>query len=284
MSYQATIFNVMIASPGDVDIERQLAREIINDWNAVNSSTRNMALMPIGWETHAYSSMEDRPQGVLNKQILDDADLLVAIFWTRIGTPTGEAVSGSVEEIERHVKAGKPAMVYFSSAPVRAESVIDAQYKGLLEFKAELKDRGLYVPYESTGDFAKKFRHQLGLRINNDIFFHVEGAGADRNALIDQVLTEASERIPAMSDEARTLLIEASLDRNGQIMNMKFVGQEVIQTNGKNFAGTDARTKAIWTGALKELVSLGLFEPVGFKNQVFKVTREGYEMAELIKS
>ncbi|WP_439401225.1 hypothetical protein ACNJYA_30655 [Bradyrhizobium sp. DASA03068] len=285
MSYQATVFNVMIASPSDVDIERGLAREIIHEWNAVNSSTRSIALMPIGWETHSHPSMEDRPQGVLNKQILDDADLLVAIFWTRIGTPTGEAVSGSVEEIERHVNAGKPAMIYFSSAPVRAESVVDAQYKALLEFKAKLKDRGLYVPYESTGDFAAKFRNQLALKINNDIFFHVEGVGADRTAFVDQTLTEAFEKVPPMTDEARTLLLEAASDPGGQILHMKLMDGERIQTNGKQFiADNSARTAAIWGGALNELVDLGLVQGTGLRHQIYKVTREGYEMAEAIKS
>src|SRR5882757_9688453 len=109
MSYNATIFNVMIASPGDVTVERNLAREAIHEWNAIHSVSRGIALMPIGWETHSHPSMEDRAQGVLNKQILNEADLLVAMFWTRIGTPTGEAVSGSVEEIERHISAGKSA-------------------------------------------------------------------------------------------------------------------------------------------------------------------------------
>jgi len=284
MSYQATIFNVMIASPGDVSVERGLARDIINDWNTVHSTSRALALMPIGWETHSHPSMEDRPQGVLNKQILDDADLLVAIFWTRIGTPTGEAVSGSVEEIERHVKAGKPAMVYFSSAPVRAESVVDEQYKALLKFKDELKNRGLYAAYESTGEFAKQFARQLGLKINNDPYFNVDGAGADRDALTDQALSEEFERIPPMSEEARTLLLEASLDRNGQILHMKMMEGEHIQTNGKQFIkDADPRTIAIWVGALNELAQLGLITGTGTRHQIFKVSREGYEVAESIK-
>jgi hypothetical protein len=50
---------------------------------------------------------------VINRQVLADCDLLVAIFWTRIGSPTGSALSGTVEEIEKHLKAEKPAMLYF---------------------------------------------------------------------------------------------------------------------------------------------------------------------------
>jgi hypothetical protein len=38
------------------------------------------------------------------------------MFWTKLGTATGVAASGTVEEIDRFVAAGKPAMLYFSPA------------------------------------------------------------------------------------------------------------------------------------------------------------------------
>src|ERR1700716_3442973 len=115
MSYASTVFNVLIASPGDVNAERDLAREVVYEWNASHSRSRKIVLQPIGWETHSHPTMGDRAQSILNEQILKDADLVVAIFWTRIGTPTGEAPGGSVEELQRHMTENKPAMVYFSA-------------------------------------------------------------------------------------------------------------------------------------------------------------------------
>src|SRR5438552_9179076 len=123
MAYDAKVYNVMIASPGDVELERSIVREVVSDWNAANSAARAMVLQPVGWETHSAPAMGDRPQSIINKQVLQKSDLLIAMFWTRLGTPTGAAPSGTVEEIEEHVKAGKPAMIYFSSAPVRPDSV-----------------------------------------------------------------------------------------------------------------------------------------------------------------
>ena len=61
-------------------------------------------LLPVGWETHATPAMGDRPQAIINKQILAGCDLLVAVFWTRLGSPTGAAASGTVEEIEEHLQ------------------------------------------------------------------------------------------------------------------------------------------------------------------------------------
>ena len=135
MPYEAQAYNVMIASPGDVNVERAIVREIVHEWNGMHSETARTILMPLGWETNAAPVTGDRGQGVVNTQILSRSDLLVAIFWTRMGTPTSEAVSGTAEEIQEHIAAGKPAMIYFSNVPVRPDSVDDSQYKSLQEFK-----------------------------------------------------------------------------------------------------------------------------------------------------
>src|ERR1700676_2960313 len=118
MSYEATVYNVFIASPSDVETERAIAREVIYEWNAVHAETERTILQPIGWETHSFPDMGDRAQGIINRQILEKCDILVAIFWYRLGTATGVAESGTIEEIERHLKENRPAMIYFSSRDV----------------------------------------------------------------------------------------------------------------------------------------------------------------------
>ena len=50
MSYDAKVFNVMVASPGDVLAERAVFREVIHEWNAANSEVRKVVLLPVGWE------------------------------------------------------------------------------------------------------------------------------------------------------------------------------------------------------------------------------------------
>ncbi|MHB8154017.1 MAG: DUF4062 domain-containing protein [Bacillati bacterium] len=135
MSYNAIVFNVMIASPSDVASERNIIREVIYEWNAVNSHLRNIVLLPVGWETHSSPEMGSSAQAIINKQVLDKCDLLVGVFWTRIGTETGDFASGTVEEIEKHIKTGKPAMLYFSNQPVVPDSVDANQYSKLKEFK-----------------------------------------------------------------------------------------------------------------------------------------------------
>src|SRR5688572_29161035 len=114
MPFQATAYRVLIASPSDVPDERKLANEIVHQWTAIHGASTQTVLLPVMWETHTAPEMGDRPQSIINRQIVDDSDALVGIFWTRIGTPTGVAESGSVEEIERFINSAKPAMLYFS--------------------------------------------------------------------------------------------------------------------------------------------------------------------------
>lgn len=153
MSYTAETFNVMIASPSDVASERAIIRDVVYEWNAVNSSSRRFVLLPVGWESHSSPEMGAPLQAIINKQIVDDCDLLIGVFWTRIGTATDGYASGTVEEFERHIESGKPAMLYFSSQPVALDMVDLDQVASVKKFKAGCQKRGVYESYDSHADF-----------------------------------------------------------------------------------------------------------------------------------
>lgn len=127
MVFDAKAYKVMIASPIDVSEERGIIKQVIHEWNDLHAFEKKIVLLPVGWETHSSPEMGDRPQAILNEQMLEDCDLLVGIFWTRIGTETGEAISGTVEEIEKHMSLSKPVMLYFSDAQVRPDSLDSKQ-------------------------------------------------------------------------------------------------------------------------------------------------------------
>ena len=280
MPYNAIVYKVMIASPSDVASERNIIREVLSEWNIVNADTRKIVLLPVGWETHTSPTMGKRPQSIINKQILQNCDLLVGVFWTRNGTSTGEYVSGTVEEIEEHIKAGKPAMLYFSGAPVHPDSVDNDQYTELKKFKESCKSRSIFETYSDLNDFKSKFYRQLQIKLNQNSFF-------SKDATSPEVLRNLNEtilsNIPSLTREAQTLLKEASQDSNGIILCLRRLGGFHIQTNGKDFVGdNNPRTRAIWEGALKELENEGLVTDAGHKREVFQLTRRGYEIAEII--
>lgn len=285
MSYEAIAYNVMIASPGDVNVERAIVREITHEWNGMHSESARCVLMPIGWETHSAPTTGDRGQTIINSQLLSRSDLLVAIFWTRIGTPTGQSVSGTAEEIQEHIASGKPAMIYFSNAPVRPDSVDDQQYRSLQEFKQWCQTQGLIETYNDQQEFRDKFRRQLATLINTHELFasrRVDEANGTEHFPTDDT---QNQNIPRFSAEAQHLLLEAAESSDGIVGKLAFIGGGIVQANGKNFVEpNNPRSRATWEGAINELVELGLLEPVGYKGEVFRITRQGYSLADLLKN
>lgn len=271
MSYNAQAIKVMIASPSDVLKERELIRAVIHEWNAVHAEDRKVVLMPIGWETHSRPASGDRPQAIITRQ-LKTCDVLVAVFWARLGSPTGAADSGTVEEINEHVAAGKPAMIYFSSAPVHPGSVDAEQYAKLLAFKQSIRSRALFHEYEELGSFRTDFTVHLA----QTVIEHFTGMGAadatDRPPPVD--------RTPALSEAAHSLLLEAVQDSDGAIMLLETMDGTHVGTNKRNFVeGGSGRVAAQWRGAVHELYRLGLVEDRTGREELFFVTDAGYRAA-----
>jgi len=266
----------MIASPGDVQNERDTVRDVLEEWNSVNAAHRNVMLLPLGWETDVAPEMGDEPQKIINKRILKDADLLVGIFWTRLGTPTSGYASGAVEEIEEHLAAGKPAMLYFSSAPAMLDSVDPQQYAALKTFKDSCKSRGVFEVYSDVGDFRRKFSKDLQIVLNSDGF-------ATTGAPVSPPVP--STQTPALSADAATLLKAAGADGGGTIFFERFGGGAEIQSNGQVFnEDSSPRTLARWEGAIEELERQGLVKATSDRREVFELTHQGFAAADGLKT
>jgi hypothetical protein len=162
MARNSTVHEVLIASPGDVVEERKLLSEVVEDWNAAHARETRKILQARRWELDARPELGDRPQGIINKQLVDEADLLIAVFSTRLGSPTGVSASGTVEEIERCRSMGKPVFVYFSKAPIPRDHDPE-QLRLLNEYKRELSDIGVYFEFGSQQDLWRlASRHLAG--------------------------------------------------------------------------------------------------------------------------
>lgn len=217
-------------------------------------------------------------QQIINRQVLTRCDLLVGVFWTRIGTPTEKHLSGTVEEIEKHIASGKPAMLYFSSQPVALNTVDLDQVQRLMQFKQSCQDRGLYESYDSHSEFKEKFYRQLQLKVNESQAFNV-GEGSDNNSPIIGSRTT----LPRLTQEARVLLKEASLDRSGTVLYTRYLDGTSLQANGKNFIPSNDRREVVkWEEALELLKAKDLVAERGSNGEVFEITNLGYQIAEMI--
>ena len=161
MPQNAIIYRVLVASPSDCVEERKLVPEVLYGWNAAHSLSQGAILEPVLWETHARPEMGNRPQALINDQLVQHCDIVVGTFWTRLGTSTGVAVSGTAEEIEQFRSLGKTVLLYFSSAPVVPESLDPAQYQALNEYRRTLQTSGLYFSYDSIDQLRRHLQQHI---------------------------------------------------------------------------------------------------------------------------
>ena len=161
MPFSATVFNVLIASPSDVPDERNAIAQALHEWNALNSQEVGKVLMPVMWETHSAPAMGDRPQGIINNQVVRGCDMLIGAFWTRLGSPTGVEESGTVEEIKWFLEKNKTIMLYYSGKPIPQDILDTMQIEKLKEFKSSIKNGGIQESYSSVDDLRAKLSKQL---------------------------------------------------------------------------------------------------------------------------
>jgi nucleoside 2-deoxyribosyltransferase len=159
--FDAKVVRLLIASPGDTVDARRVAKETVEEWNSLHAETSRIMILPVMWERDVVREMGGRAQAVVNRQIVDAADALVGLFWTRLGTPTEDAESGTVEEVERLIAAGKPVLLYFSDEPVVPTSIDTEQYERLTAFRDDVRSRGFVDGYASLDELRWKLMKAL---------------------------------------------------------------------------------------------------------------------------
>ena len=160
------IIKVLVASPSDVGEERKIAEAVIHDWNTRHDGKEDIWLKPVLWELDTAPETGERAQEIINTQIVDECKCAIGIFWTRIGTDTGVAPGGAVEEVERMIKARKPVMLYFSDVPIARKKVDKEQEAKLDAFKVTIRSDALTYDYPDREDFRYKLSHHLELQVS----------------------------------------------------------------------------------------------------------------------
>jgi hypothetical protein len=204
MAFDAHVLRVLIASPGDTKEERDAVEGALHGWNAARAEREQVILLPTRWETHAVPRLGGSGQSVINDQLVDRADITIALFDSRLGRATEEAVSGTAEEIARANEAGKPVHVYFSEEPLPRD--VDAkQLAALRKFEASLESQGLLGRYANPEDLAFQVRNA----VEHDLEHLNLGAVAARRAVEEHAVLRATyqfEREPETDRQGRTKL------------------------------------------------------------------------------
>jgi hypothetical protein len=126
-----------------------------------------VVLLPLKWESHSAPEYGRRPQETINLQVADHCDMAIGIFWTRIGSPTGEYDSGTIEEIERAASEQKKVLLYFSSAQANPDDIDLEQLRKLREFKKKTFENALVSNYKNIIDFKEKLSTHLDIQVKS---------------------------------------------------------------------------------------------------------------------
>lgn len=157
MPKNVTLYKLLISCPGDVTDEIELINKSVSRFNELYSDELGITIQTKHWSKSSYTQSGGKPQALLNKQFINDCDAAVAVFWTKFGSPTDKYGSGTEEEIELMLAAGKQIFMYFSDKPI---SPSQNDYKGfqkIKEFRDKYKDKGIYSTYTTNEEFQNIF-------------------------------------------------------------------------------------------------------------------------------
>ncbi|MBO2692494.1 hypothetical protein I6M59_12220 [Shewanella algae] len=237
MSFDAKIYKILVASPGDVEEERQAIPEIISEWNNLNAEINKVVLLPVKWETHSAPLMGQRAQGVINNQLVTSCDMAIGVFWTRLGSPTGASESGTAEEIEWFIENDKPVMLYFSSRNLNPAKLDIPQYTALKNFEKKMQKIGLTGSYSSITDFREQLLRQLSINVQslmagNPVKPPTEKEAKEKAASLKKILKEGQ-------------VFMEDYEKNGQVKSF------IVKGDTKSLKDELKKMGGSWNNSLK---------------------------------
>jgi len=156
MAFSAHVLRVMIASPGDTREERDAVERSLHGWNTSRAEREQVILLPARWETDAVPRLGGSGHSVINDQLVDRADVIIALFdsasarqpRTQFPAPRKRS-SGPTRQASRKM--------YFSQEPLPRDG--DAkQLAALRKLQASLESQGLLGSYGNPEDLAFQVR------------------------------------------------------------------------------------------------------------------------------
>lgn len=156
---------LLISAPSDVPAhDIAIVQRAVSEWNVSNGLHLSPAVtvVPVSWGEHVHSVVGIAPQDAINRQIVDFADVGIALFANRLGTPTTNHESGTVEEIETLAGSGVHVSVLrrldVSLPPGEGAAVERQRLDAWFEKK---RGDALYREYTNPDDVAREIRQVL---------------------------------------------------------------------------------------------------------------------------
>jgi len=177
------VLTIFLASPGDLELERNITSEVVERINKVISRRVDWHIELLGWEDTlpGYS----RPQDIINRDV-DCCDLFLGLLWKRWGQSTGKYTSGFHEEFlrarKRRMSSGAPEIWLFFKT-IDSDNMEDPgeQLKKVLKFKKEqIKQKKLlFKEFANTQSWEKVIYDQLMAYVI-ELSYELQETGPDK--------------------------------------------------------------------------------------------------------
>jgi hypothetical protein len=82
------------------------------------------------------------------------------MFWSRLGTPTSQAESGTVQEIDKFIAGNKRVLLYFCNR-LLPHSFDQKQWNRLKSFKSKIKKEGVAGEFTTSKELTDKLQKHL---------------------------------------------------------------------------------------------------------------------------
>lgn len=240
MPLQAKIIKINIVSPTDVEEEFQSIKEAISNWNANNTESTSIVLLPIRHEITSEPPSKYQTQDGKESNITDSCDIFVGIFWTRTNTHQNTHNDTLNKYIVNLVHKNIPVKLYFSSKKVDPRIINIEQFKSLRDLEAMAARFNIDEVCDGAADIKDKFTIFLCSHID---IWH-------KNGFRQRTITKKSTHKPALStnyNHGNKPYIE-DYEKNGEIKSFLVKGHTIdIRDQLKNLGGRWNPNLYAWT-------------------------------------
>lgn len=183
MPTRKTIFRILLSSPSDLPAERKIVENIVNEINETHKSS-HYGLDLICWENDVSPEIIlDSGQKIIDKVFAyDESDLLIGMFYKKVGTPVLGSASGTIHEIDSAIQSYKEhsipsIMLYFKKVSVKLGETSREQRDEYAQVESKRKEYmklGIVQQFGSTKEFEKLCRKHILQFFNSNIAKYVE--------------------------------------------------------------------------------------------------------------
>ncbi|MGH1403831.1 MAG: methyltransferase domain-containing protein [Alphaproteobacteria bacterium] len=228
MPINAHIFRIFIASSSDLVKERATVRDVIQEWNSVFGYRNQMYLEPVLFESHIWYDSNQQAQDLINKELVDSCDMMVSLFWKRIGTPTQNSIGGTVEELEKFSKENKPTLLCFKNSELNFDDLQEfgEDLKKIAELKKQYAPR-LKIEFERQGELREILYKQISHFADN---FKKTLDEKKKFSLKKDKSIQDSTYCP--NDDSERLRIQAEVNRDGDNLILKDLIKNIYEKKG----------------------------------------------------